>query len=43
VVHYRIEEGLSLDEKEGWAGEQFDVRGGEKREGRDAVLRQCGS
>jgi len=26
---YRIEGGLSLEEKEGWAGEKFDVRGGD--------------
>jgi len=25
---YRIEGGLSLDEKEGWVGEKFEGRGG---------------
>ncbi len=25
---YKIERGLSLDEKEGWAGEKFEGRGG---------------
>jgi len=26
---YRVEEGLSLEEKEGWAGEKFEGRGGD--------------
>jgi len=30
---YRIEGGLSLEEKEGWAGEKFEGRGGD--EGRE--------
>jgi len=29
---YKIEEGLSLEEKEGWVGEKFEGRGGEERE-----------
>jgi len=29
---YRIEGGLSLVEKEGWAGEKFEERGGDRRE-----------
>jgi len=28
---YRIERGLSLEEKEGWAGEKFEGRGGGNR------------
>jgi len=27
---YRIEGGLSLEEKEGWVGEKFEGRGGDR-------------
>jgi len=47
---YRIEGGLSLEEKEGWTGEKFEGRGGdwkrrEEIEGREnpwqVMLRVC--
>jgi len=47
---YRIEGGLSLDEKEGWVGEKFEGRGGDwngKEEeiggrGKEAMMGQYG-
>jgi len=36
---YRIEGGLLLEEKEGWAGEKFEGRGGDRREKRDRRVR----
>jgi len=32
-VRYRIEGGLSLEEKEGWAGEKFEGRRGDETRG----------
>jgi len=43
---YKIEEGLLLEKKEGWAGEKFEGRGGDwnKQKGRDRRERErsCG-
>jgi len=37
---YKIEGGLSLEEKEGWVGEKFEGKGGDRRGRREAVAGQ---